>query len=54
VATGAKSFGGWGGSGHYSDGSAYVWGYFVYSYGRTVLYKGRCSGGDFVSDWFVG
>jgi hypothetical protein len=52
VATGAKSFNGWGASGHYSDGSAYVWGYFEYSYGKVVLYRGRCSDGDYQSDWF--
>jgi hypothetical protein len=54
VTTGASSFGGWGASGHYSDGSVYVWGGFVFSYGKVVAYKGRCSGGDFASDWFVG
>jgi hypothetical protein len=54
VTTGASSFGGWGASGHYSDGSVYVWGSFVYSYGKVVAYKGRCSGGDYASDWFVG
>jgi hypothetical protein len=54
VTTGASSFGGWGASGHYSDGSAYVWGSFNYSYGKVVAYKGRCSGGDYASDWFVG
>jgi hypothetical protein len=53
VATGAKSFGGWASYGHYSDGSAYVWGKFNYT-GKTVLYKGICSGGDYASDWFVG
>lgn len=52
VRTGAKSFGGWGSGGHYSDGSAYVWAYFNYSYGYTVLVKGRCSGGDYAADWF--
>jgi hypothetical protein len=54
VATGATSFGGWGAYGHYSDGSAYVWGAFNYSYGKVVSYRGRCSGGDYVSDWFEG
>jgi hypothetical protein len=54
VAVGASSFGGWGGYGHYSDGSVYVWGSFNFSYGKVVAYKGRCSGGDYASDWFVG
>jgi hypothetical protein len=51
---GARSFGGWGAWGHYSDGSVYVWGIFTFSYGKVASYKGRCSGGDFASDWFVG
>jgi hypothetical protein len=54
VNVGASSFGGWGSYGHYSDGSVYAWGYFNFSYGRVVAYKGRCSGGDYASDWFVG
>jgi hypothetical protein len=54
VATGASSFRGWGPYGHYSDGSVYVWGYFNYSYGKVASYKGRCSGGDYASDWFEG
>jgi hypothetical protein len=54
VATGAQSFGGWGAYGHYSDGSAYVWGAFNYSYGKVVWYLGRCTGGDYASDWFQG
>jgi hypothetical protein len=54
VNVGASSFGGWGSAGHYSDGSVYAWGYFNFSYGRVVAYKGRCSGGDYASDWFVG
>jgi hypothetical protein len=29
-----------------------VWGKFNYSYGKVVLYLGRCSGGDYASDWF--
>jgi hypothetical protein len=53
VATGATSFGGWTSWGHYSDGSAYVWGKFLYSYGKVALYKGRCTGGDYAADWFA-
>jgi hypothetical protein len=53
-AIGSRSFAGWAGGGHYSDGSVYVWGYFNFSYGRVVAYRGRCSGGDYASDWFVG
>jgi hypothetical protein len=52
VATGATSFGGWTSWGHYNDGSAYVWGKFNYSYGKVVLYRGRCTGGDYGADWF--
>lgn len=53
VQTGAKSFGGWGASGHYADGSAFVWGAFNFSYGQVTWYRGRCSGGDYASDWFA-
>lgn len=53
VNTGAKSFGGWGSYAHYADGSVSVYGRFNY----TNSYKwvlGRCSGGDYASDWFQG
>jgi hypothetical protein len=52
VQTGAQSFGGWTSYGRYSNTSVYVWGAFNYSYGKVVLYRGRCTGGDFGADWF--
>jgi hypothetical protein len=52
VQTGAQSFGGWTSYGRYSNTSVYVWGAFVYSYGKVQLYRGRCTGGDFGADWF--
>ena len=53
VAIGARSFGGWGSYWHGPDGSAYVSGLFNLS-GGGVWYTGRCTGGDYASDWFAG
>lgn len=51
VAIGAKSFGGWGAYGHYSDGSVWVNSKFNLT-GYYVWVVGRCTGGDYASDWF--
>lgn len=53
VATGAKSFGGWGAYGHNADNSVWVYGRFNYT-GSYEWVKGNCYGGDYASDWFSG